>query len=65
MAFGVCTTCLSIFPPSTGQKWKITLQRLLDQSQAGVYRGKSHIPPHFGPFWAYSRTLAQGVELFV
>ena len=26
---------------------KITSQRLLDQSQAGVYRGKRHIPPHF------------------
>ena len=23
MAFGVCTNCLSSFPPSTGQKWKI------------------------------------------
>ena len=23
-----------------------------------------HIPP-FGPFWAYSRTLPQGVELLV
>ena len=22
-------------------------------------------PPHFGPFWAYSRTLPQGVELLV
>ena len=22
MAFGVCTNCLSSFPPSTGQKWK-------------------------------------------
>ena len=29
---------------------KITSQRLLDQSQAGVYRGKRHIPPHFGHF---------------
>ena len=29
---------------------KITSQRLLDQSQAGVYRGKRHIPPHFGLF---------------
>ena len=29
---------------------KITSQRLLDQSQAGVYRGKRHIPPHFGFF---------------
>ena len=44
---------------------KITSQRLLDQSQAGVYRGKHHIPPHFGPFWAYSRTLPQGVELLI
>ena len=23
MAFGVCTNCLSSFPPSIGQKWKI------------------------------------------
>ena len=29
---------------------QITSQRLLDQSQAGVYRGKRHIPPHFGLF---------------
>ena len=29
---------------------RITSQRLLDQSQAGVYRGKRHIPPHFGLF---------------
>ena len=65
MAFGVYTNCVSSFPPSTGQKWKITSQRLLDQSQAGVYRGKRHIPPHFGPFWVYSRTLPQGVELLV
>ena len=43
---------------------RITSQRLLDQSQAGAYRGKCHIP-HFGPFWAYSRTLPQGVELLV
>ena len=26
---------------------------------------RHHIPPHFGPFWAYSRTLPQGVELLV
>ena len=30
--------------------FRITSQRLLDQSQAGVYRGKHHIPPHFGFF---------------
>ena len=29
---------------------RITSQRLLDQSQGGVYRGKRHIPPHFGLF---------------
>ena len=29
---------------------RITSQRLLDQSQASVYRGKRHIPPHFGHF---------------
>ena len=23
MAFGVCKNCLSSFPPSTGQQWKI------------------------------------------
>ena len=39
---------------------RITSQRLLDQSQAGVYRGKRHRPPHFRPFWAYSRTLPRG-----
>ena len=30
--------------------FEITSQRLLDQSQAGVYKGKCHIPPHFGHF---------------
>ena len=44
---------------------RITSQRLLDQSQAGVYQGKHHVPRHFGPSWAYSRTLPQGVELLV
>ena len=52
--------------PKTLFRLKITSQRLLDTSQAGVYRGKRHPPPpHFGPFWAYSRTLPQGVELLV
>ena len=45
--------------------FEITSQRLLDQSHVGVYMGKRHIPPPFRPFWAYSRTLPQGVELFV
>ena len=31
-------------------KIEVTSQRLLDQSQAGVCRGKRHIPPHFGLF---------------
>ena len=44
---------------------RITSHRLLDQSQASVHRGKRHIPPHFEPFWASSRTLPQGVELAV
>ena len=29
MAFGVCTNCLSNFPPCKGQKWKL-LQNFLD-----------------------------------
>ena len=62
MAFGVCTNCLSRFPPSTGQKWKITSQRLLDQSQAGVYRGKRHIPPHFGHFVAIRVPYLKGLN---
>ena len=44
---------------------RITLQRLLDQSQAGVYMGKTPHTPPFWPFWAYSRTLPQGVEFLV
>ena len=62
MAFGVCTNCFSSFPPSTGQKWKITSQRLLDQSQAGVYRGKRHIPPHFGHFVAIRVPYPKGLN---
>ena len=46
--------------------WKITSQTLSDQSHAGPYIWENAaIPPHFGPFWAYSRTLPQGVELLV
>ena len=51
-----------IFPQ---EKNEITSQRLLDQSQAGVYMGKTPHTPPFWPFWAYSRTLPQGVELLV
>ena len=46
-------------------KMEITSQRLLDQSQAGVYMGKTPHTPPFWPFWAYSRTLPQGVEMLV
>ena len=44
---------------------RITSQRLLDQSQAGVYMGKMPHTPPFWPFWGYSRTLPQGVESLV
>ena len=54
-----------IYTEYTNALYRITSQRLLDQSQAHAYTGKRHIPPHFGPFWAYSRTLPQGVELLV
>ena len=30
MAFGVCTNCLSSFPPSIGQKWKIFAKHFFD-----------------------------------
>ena len=63
------TTCLCGFSPYAAQKSKfsklITSQRLLDQSQAGVYMGKTPHTPPFWPFWGYSRTLPQGVELLV
>ena len=49
----------------TAEGNRITSQRLLDQSQAGVYMGKTPHTPPFWPFWAYSRTLPQGVELLV
>ena len=35
--------------PPTHPHQKITSQRLLDQSQAGVYMGKTPHTPHFGP----------------
>ena len=41
---------------------KITSQRLLDQSQAGVYRGKRHIPPHFGLFGAIRVPYPKGLN---
>ena len=57
------THCTAKAP--TFRQGKITSQRLLDQSQAGVYMGKTPHTPPFWPFWAYSRTLPQGVELLV
>ena len=43
-------------------KMEITSQRLLDQSQAGVYRGKRHIPPHFGHFGAIRVPYPKGLN---
>ena len=40
---------------------RITSQRLLDQSQA-VYRGKRHIPPHFGHFVAIRVPYPKGLN---
>ena len=55
---------MQFFNPDSS-KIEVTSQRLLDQSQAGVYMGKTPHTPPFGPFWAYSRTLPQGVEMLV
>ena len=38
------------------------LLRLLDQSQAGVYRGKRHLPPHFGHFGAIRVPYPKGLN---
>ena len=40
---------VQFFTPGSS-KIEITSQRLLDQSQAGIYRGKRHIPPILGLF---------------
>ena len=55
---------MQFFTPDSS-KIEVTSQRLLDQSQAGVYMGKTPHTPPFWPFSAYSRTLPQGVELLV
>ena len=65
MAFGECTQLAYAFFRPRQLKNGITSQRLLDQSQAGVYMGKTPHTPPFWRFWAYSRTLPQGVELLV
>ena len=46
----------------TAEGNRITSQRLLDQSQAGVYRGKRHIPPHFGHFGAIRVPYPKGLN---
>ena len=59
----MCNILRQVIPPKCTE---ITSHRLLEPSQAAVYRGKRHTPPpHFGPLWAYLRTLPQGVELLV
>ena len=60
MAFGVCTN--KQFSTLYRSKMEITSQRLLDQSQAGVYRGKRHIPPHFGLFGAIRVPYPKGLN---
>ena len=39
---------MQFFTPDSS-KIEVTSQRLLDQSQAGVYMGKTPHTPHFGP----------------
>ena len=52
----VCTNCLGSFPPSTGQKWKITSQKLLGnamhtvRTQCKVLDVGKYSNPSFGPF---------------
>ena len=62
---GLVHNLLMQFSRLNSSKMEITSQRLLDRSQAGVYMGKTPHTPPFWPFWAYSRTLPQGVELLV
>ena len=62
---GLGRNLLMQFSRLNSSKMEITSQRLLDQSQAGVYMGKTPHTPPFWLFWAYSRTLPQGVELLV
>ena len=61
--FRVCVACGRLGVNSL--RGGLASQRLLDQSQAGIYMGKTPHTPHFWPFWAYSRTLPQGIELLV
>ena len=47
---GLGRNLLMQFSRLNSSKMEITSQRLLDQSQAGVYRGNRHIPPILGLF---------------
>ena len=40
----------------------ITSRRLLDQSEAGAYRGKRHIPPILGLFWPIRVPYPKGLN---
>ena len=62
-----CTLLLEHFPKmhlkcTLKHPTQITSQRLLDESQAGVCRGKRHIPPHFGLFWAIRIPYPKGLN---
>ena len=46
---GLGRNLLMQFSRLNSSKMEITSQRLLDQSQAGVYMGKTPHTPHFGP----------------
>ena len=52
---------MQFFTPGSS-KIEVTSQRLLDQSQAGVYRGKRHLPPHFGHFGAIRVPYPKGLN---
>ena len=53
--------------------YEVDLTKAIESPRRGCYikARQAHVgenatyPPHFGPFWAYSRTLPQGVELLV
>ena len=52
MAFGVCTNCLSRFPPSTGQKWKIFAKHFFDI--VTTYNNEIYYVKHvLAPFYVF------------
>ena len=59
MAFGVCTNCLSSFPPSTGQKWKIFAKHFFDI--VTIYNDEICYVKHvLAPFMCFSHYLGVG-----